>query len=80
LKYQYYIGLEGEERQVCTCTEGEQSGLRIKMKGGNGLTRREMSIYPECKPSPRTIFNVGMESPHEQRKETLRLLKACLSN
>jgi hypothetical protein len=37
-----------------------------------------MSIYLGGKPSPRTIFNVEMGSPHEQTKETLRLLKTFL--
>lgn len=54
-------------------------GLRIKMKrAAAGLTRKEMSIYLGGKPSPRTIFNVEMGSPHEQTKETLQLLKTFL--
>jgi len=56
-------------------------GLRIKMKRtAAGLTRKEMSIYLGGKPSPRTIFNVEMGSPHEQMKETLRLVKAFLKS
>ena len=54
-------------------------GMRIKLKRiAAGLTRKEMSIYLGGKPSPRTIFNVEMGSPHEQTKETLRLLKTFL--
>ena len=54
-------------------------GLRIKMKRtAGGLTRKEMSVYLGGRPSPRTIFNVEMGSPHEQTKETLRLLKTFL--
>ncbi len=54
-------------------------GLRIKMKRtAAGLTRKEMSTYLGGKPSARTIFNVEMGSPHEQTKETLRLVKAFL--
>ena len=56
-------------------------GLRMKMKRtAAGLTRKEMSIYLGAKPSPRTIFNVEMGSPHEQTKETLRLLKTFLKS
>lgn len=51
-------------------------GLQIKMKRtAAGLTRKEMSVYLGGRPSPRTIFDVEMGSPHEQTKETLRLLK-----
>jgi hypothetical protein len=33
--------------------------MRIKMKRtAAGLTRKDMSLYPGGKPSPRTIFNV----------------------
>ena len=54
-------------------------GLRIKMKRtAAGLTRKEMSSYLGGKPSPRTIFNVEMGSPHEQTQETLRLMKTFL--
>lgn len=51
-------------------------GLRIKMKRtAAGLTRKEMSIYLGGKPSPYTIFNVEMGSPHKQTKKTFRLVK-----
>jgi len=54
-------------------------GLRLKMKRtAGGLTRKEMSTFLGGKPSPRTIFNVEMGSPHEQTKETLRLVRAFL--
>jgi hypothetical protein len=45
-----------------------------------GLTRKEMSSYLGGKPPPRTILNVEMGSPHEQTKETLRVLKTFLKS